>query len=210
MTDPALSPLIYTFNGLDIALLVFCFLSAGVGVIRGVTREILSVGGWIGSIIGTVYLLPFVRPWVHSFIPSAMIADLVAGGVIFILLLTFFLVLSQTISFHVKHSVLGGLDRSLGLLFGLIRGGVLICLAYMVLAFFIPLEKQPEFLRTAKSVPWIQQGEKVLKSFIPRELIATSSTFSSSLEKTLPAQEDIEKAVEALSTLKPISKPNSP
>lgn len=206
MTNPDLSTTIYNFNGVDIAFLVFCLLSAGVGVVRGLTREILSVGGWIGAVIGMVYFFPFVRPWIRSVIPSAMVADLVAGGCIFIFLLTLFLVLSQTLSSRVKHSVLGGLDRSLGLLFGLLRGGVLICLGYTVLTFFLPPAKQPDFFRTAKSIPWIQQGEKILKSLIPHELLVTPSIFSDSLEKTPPLQEDIEKTVEALSTLRPAAR----
>lgn len=207
---PADLPLVvHAFNGLDAALLIFCLLSAGVGFVRGVTREILSVSGWIGAIIGTVYLLPFVRPWMHTVIPNTIAADLIASGVIFVFLLTLFLVISQSLSARVKRSVLGGLDRSLGVLFGLLRGGVLICLGYAVLVFFLPPAQQPDFLRTAKSLPWIQRGEKILKSIIPAEFLAISS--DSLNRDTLPSpQEDIEKMVEALSTLRPTASPPPP
>lgn len=72
----------------------------------------------VGAAVGTTYLFPLIRWHIRALVPNPLIADLLA----FLILLFAFLLLSDSLSSRIKKSVLGGLDRSLGLGFGFVRG----------------------------------------------------------------------------------------
>jgi uncharacterized membrane protein required for colicin V production len=210
MPELSSTAIVTSFNWFDGALILFCVLSAVMGLFRGMTREILSIAAWIIAIVGVVQGIGFVLPWVRQWVQQPLLAQLIAGGGIFLLLLTVFLLLSQIISQTIKQSILGGVDRSLGFVFGLVRGSFLICLAYVVMSFALAPEKQPEFLKTAKSTPWIWEGADILKRLIPTDFLTSSVTLGRSLqhsfeEGTKPSPSVVEKTVEALSTFKPSS-----
>ena len=52
-----------------------------------------------------------------------------------------------------KHSPIGPLDRALGVAFGVVRGLVIVGLAYMAFTYFVPIRKQPAWLTEARSLP---------------------------------------------------------
>ncbi|MGL5720224.1 MAG: CvpA family protein [Alphaproteobacteria bacterium] len=202
-----------SFNWVDGALILFCALSALIGFFRGMTREVLSVAAWIAAIIGAIQGFQFVLPWVKQWVQHLLLAQLISGIGIFLILLTLFLLFSQMVSQSIKQSMLGGVDRSLGFVFGLIRGAFLICLGYVVASFVWAPEKHPESLKTAKSTPWIREGADQLKRLIPKDFLTSSSTLGRSLQHHLeekepaafPSSSAMEQTVEALSTFKPRS-----
>src|SRR5436190_1814350 len=132
-----------TFNIVDLAIILLLGLSVLVGIFRGATREVLGIAGWIGALATMFYGLSLFRPLGRHYIHNAMIADLVVAGVLFVLSLAVFILISRTLSIRVKGSLLGGLDRSLGLIFGVLRGVLVICLVYLVLGFFYPPGQVP-------------------------------------------------------------------
>src|SRR5262245_53770972 len=125
-------------NLVDLSILLVFALSIFVGVIRGATREVLGIAAWIGAFSIVFYGLPLFRPLGRHYIHNTMVADAVVAGLLFILSLAFFILISRTISTKVKGSLLGGLDRSLGLVFGFLRGVLIVCLVYLVMEFFYP------------------------------------------------------------------------
>jgi membrane protein required for colicin V production len=71
----------------------------------------------------------------------------------------------------VKNSQLSALDRSLGFIFGLLRGGVLVCLAYLVLGWSVPDPKQhPRVVQEARCLPLVQAGVAILTGLAPESL----------------------------------------
>ena len=74
---------IQSLSGWDICLLGVCRLSSIIGFVRGFTREISSVGGWLGAAVGTTYLFPLIRWHIRALVPNPLIADMLAGGGLF-------------------------------------------------------------------------------------------------------------------------------
>ena len=201
-------PEVHQFNAVDGIVLVLIGLSTLIGFVRGVTREVTGIGGWIGAILAVVYGLPALRPLGREYIKNPMIADAAVAIGIFVITLSILIILSRLISNRIKISMLGGLDKSLGLLFGMFRGGVVVCLIFMMLTFVYGAGSLPESLKTAKSTPWIREGAYFIQTLIPNELMETPQI--SHGIPPLDAKDlienhlgDIDTIVENLSTLKP-------
>lgn len=200
-----------SINIIDLAIIAFLGISILIGVLRGATREVLGIAGWVGALAIVFYGLPLFRPFGQQYIHNPMIADLVTAGVLFIISLVVFIIISRTISTRVKSSLLGGLDRSLGLVFGLLRGILLLCIVYLGMGFFYPPGQMPEAVKDARFTPWFSQGAEELKRFIPKDYLphkdSSLSTISpldakDLIERSLPS---LEETVKNLSTLKPTS-----
>jgi len=200
----------------DLTILFIIGMSIFVGILRGATREILGIAGWIGAFATVFYGLPLFRPLGRQYIHNHMIADVIVAGLLFILSLAVFILISRTISSGVKGSLLSGLDRSLGLIFGFIRGVLIVCLIYLAIGFFYPPHALPQAIQHARFTPWVTQGTLELKRLIPKDYLPQDITSpklpplsaNEILTNTLPT---LEETVKNLSTLKPTSpkKPQS-
>jgi len=197
-------------NIVDLSVLFIIGLSILIGVIRGATREVLGIAGWIGAFATVFYGLPIFRPLGRQYISNPMIADSVVAGLLFVLSLAIFILISRTISSGVKGSLLNGIDRSLGLVFGFVRGVFVVCLIYLTLDFFYPSHQLPLAIKDARFTPWIAQTTQKLKHLIPKDYLPqeTHSAYMTPMdskefiEQTFPT---IEETVKQLSTLKPTS-----
>lgn len=200
-----------TFNMVDFIILALLGISILIGILRGATREVLGIVGWVAAFATVFYGLPLFRPLSRHYIHSPMLADAVVAGILFILSLAIFILISRMISTKVKGSLLGGLDRSLGLVFGFIRGVLLLCIVYLAMGFFYPPGQMPDAIRHARFSPWFAQGAQELKRFIPKDYLPQKDLSLSTInpldakdliEHSLPS---LEETVKNLSTLRPSS-----
>jgi membrane protein required for colicin V production len=193
---------------IDLTILFIVGVSVLIGILRGATREVLGIAGWVGAFITVFYGLPLFRPLGRQYIQNPMIADAAVGGVLFILSLGIFILFSRTISSGIKGSPLNGLDRTLGLVFGFVRGLVLVCLLYLALGFFYPPNSLPQVFEQARLIGFVNQGALALKQIIPTSYLPDErhllriEDLDVLQNKTLPSMEE---TVRNLSTLKPIS-----
>lgn len=137
--------------------------------IRGFVQEVLAVGAWVGAIAVAVFGFPYVRPYARDLIPHELAADVAAGAAIFVVALVVLSMLTRALSDRVKDSTLNALDRSLGFVFGLLRGAVLVCLAYIAVEWLMVPSQQPAWLRDARAMPLVEWGADQLKSLVPSE-----------------------------------------
>jgi len=163
-------------NVVDIGVLLVLLISAILAYARGFVHEVLSVGGWIGAIFATFYGFPYAKPIARKYISLDLAADLAAGTIIFIVTLVFLSLITRAISKSVQASALNVLDRSLGFLFGLARGAVLVCIAYIMLQIFIPEEDHPAMVRESRSIQLIKPGAALLKTLVPKHISGSTTT----------------------------------
>ncbi len=156
-------------NAVDIAVVIVLLISALLAYARGFVHEVLSVLGWIGAIFATIYGYPYVKPYARQFIPVELIADLAAGVLIFIVTLVVLSFVTRGAAKMVKASALNFLDRSLGFLFGIIRGAVIVCILYLGLSWIMPPAEQPDWVRSARAMPLIENGADMLRALIPED-----------------------------------------
>ncbi len=178
-------------NVFDIGVIAVLLVSALLAYARGFVHEVLSVAGWIGAILATFYGFPYLKPYARQIISIDLAADLAAGVVIFVVSLAALSVLSRSISRRVKDSALGALDRSLGFLFGLARGVLVVCIAYIGLELIIPRDDQPKWIAEARSMELVLPGADLLTSLIPETAgSAVSDAVGDAKEKANEAVEE--------------------
>lgn len=156
-------------NATDLIVIGIVVLSGLLAFFRGFVREVLSVGAWVGAAFATLYGFKYVRPYARELIGVDMIADIVAGAGLFIVALVILSIVSSMLANTVKGSALNAVDRSLGFLFGLARGAVLVCLAYLVLDWAVAEPERPDWIRNAKTMPLIERGANTLMGLVPSE-----------------------------------------
>ena len=150
-------------------------LSAIMGLIRGLTREVLGLASWVGGASLTFIGMPFVQIIARRYIQNGMMADVAAAAGLFLLFLVLFSVISQVLSGLIKQSVLGGIDRSLGFLFGVGRSLAILCIFQLLVSCFMPRHKQPSDFQNNRFAPMIYKGSDVLLSILPDQV--TSKIF---------------------------------
>jgi membrane protein required for colicin V production len=132
---------------------------------------VLAIGAWIGAALATLYGFAHVQTYARQLIAIDLLADIGAGVVLFVVTLVLLSLITRTLAGKVRDSSLGALDRTLGLVFGLARGMVLVALAWLVLTWALPEESQrPDYLREAKSKRWVALGADRLEQLLPETL----------------------------------------
>ena len=77
--------------------------------------------------------------------------------------------ISHRFSQGVKNSPIGPLDRAAGVAFGVVRGLVIVALAYLAFTYFVPIRNQPKMVTEARVLPVIQGTADVLLSVVPSQ-----------------------------------------
>ncbi|MDP7545931.1 MAG: CvpA family protein [Alphaproteobacteria bacterium] len=157
-------------NVTDLVILAVLLISGLLALSRGFVKEVLSIAGWVIATIAALELFPLLQPIVRRYIDQSLIADSIAAVGIFVVVLTLASLLSSAISRRVQRSEIGVLDRSLGFLFGLLRGVVVTSLAYLVLVQFLARDEQPDWLRGARAMPAIEYSAELLARLAPEDV----------------------------------------
>lgn len=127
----------------DLAVLGVLAVSALLAFLRGFVREILGIGAWIGASLAAVWGAQYARTPLQRWIENPSWAEAAALIGVFLVTLIILLLVAHLFGRMVRGSPLGGLDRTLGLLFGLARGAGLVILAYILAGMVVPLDQWP-------------------------------------------------------------------
>ncbi|MBW8270768.1 CvpA family protein [Caldovatus aquaticus] len=157
-------------NWVDGAVLAILAVSAILAFFRGLVREVLGIGAWIGAAVAAFLAWPQLRPWVGQHVEPEWLANAVAAGGAFLAVLLVLKVIIAWIAARVERSALGGVDRALGLVFGLARGAFLVVLAYILAERVFPLDRWPSAVREARALPLIADGARWLVEQLPPEI----------------------------------------
>ena len=152
---------------LDIILIGVMFVSALLAMIRGFMREILSIAAWVIAAVATLYAYAKFLPLAKSYFNNDIVA---AGAVIggpFLGTLLIVSIITVRFSDMVLDSRVGALDRTLGFLFGLARGLIIVVVAFLFFAWLVPPRTQPSWVANAKSKVVLQSTGDWLMSMLP-------------------------------------------
>ncbi|HWP18317.1 MAG TPA: CvpA family protein [Burkholderiaceae bacterium] len=152
----------------DWALLALLVLSTVVGIVRGLTFEVLSVLGWVAAYMGAQWATPQVAPSVPVGLPGSALNHLATFALLFVAVLFLWGVLAWLVKKLVRASLLSTADRLLGAGFGLVRG-LLIALVVATLVMWTPLAHSQAW-RESHGAAMLRQVLFGLKPLMPREL----------------------------------------
>jgi membrane protein required for colicin V production len=142
-------------------------LSAWIAYLRGFVREVFSLGTWIGAVVATAYFYPQASAFIRQHIETELAADLAAGVGVFFVSFILLRLVSGAIAEAIAGSEHNAIDRAAGFLFGILRGLLLLVVAYMAFAWFFPQTEQPKWLNDAKVTPMLREGARELEKVLP-------------------------------------------
>ncbi len=155
---------------LDFLLLGVMLISGLLAMIRGFMREVLSIAAWAAAAVATVLLYPRLLPIAKANISSDILAAGAVVGGVFLITLLLVSILTVRISDMILDSRIGALDRTLGFLFGLGRGLIIVVVAFLFFAWLVPANKQPDGVRNAKSRVVLQGTGEWLQALLPQDM----------------------------------------
>ncbi len=128
------------FTLIDAIVAAVIVLSAILAYSRGLVREAMAIAGWVGAAVAGLHLRAAGRAagarncrwWAISCRTAASVSIIASFAAVFALGLVVMSLFTPLFSSAVQRSVLGGLDQALGFLFGVVRGVLLVAVAFIV------------------------------------------------------------------------------
>lgn len=144
---------------LDLVVMGVVALSAVIGAVRGLAREVLSLLIWVAAFLGAFYFGPMVDDWMDL---NWGFDDVAGYIVVFVAVLVLGSLAKNATARLLEATGLTGLDRTLGLAFGSARG-LLICV--VVLVAVRPFAEHADWWRASFTRPMLVQFEDELVGF---------------------------------------------
>jgi membrane protein required for colicin V production len=152
---------------LDALVGVVLLASAAYATWKGLLRESLSIFAWAFAAYAAVVFGTMLRSPMREIFSPEWLGDVVAYLGVFLLVLVPLSFLSFRFSESIQKSPIGPVDRSLGFVFGIGRGLVLVALPYIAFTMLVPVKEQPEWIKQAATLPLVQRTSDVLLSLVP-------------------------------------------
>jgi membrane protein required for colicin V production len=138
----------------DLLVLVLLLVSGLVGFVRGFTREVVTVGAFLGGAFVALLTLRFSRPIGRTLVDPDWAGDVSAFIVVFLIVYILLRILGAGLNRRVRNiSALSSIDRAAGAGVGLIRALVLIGVFHLVLHTVTPAERLPTWMTEAAAYP---------------------------------------------------------
>jgi membrane protein required for colicin V production len=154
---------------LDGLLLALILVSAVLAMVRGFSREVLSIVSWGLAAVAAFMFYQQATPYVQPYIENVLIAQLAAAGVIFVIVLILVTLITMRIADLIIDSRIGPLDRTLGFVFGAARGILIAAVAVWFLGFFIG-DREIAWIDGAKSKPFLDSIAQSLVNMLPEDI----------------------------------------
>ena len=172
---------------LDILLLLVMLVSGLLAMVRGFMREVLSITAWILAAVATLYSYGKLLPFAKQYFNSDIVAAAAVVGSVFLLTLLIVSVFTIRVSDMVLDSRVGALVRTLGFLFGLARGLIIVVIAFQFFIWLVPDRSQPQWVKGAKSKVVLAGTGQWLMSMLPDD---PESTILNKLKRAKPEDTD--------------------
>ena len=154
----------------DLVILGVVFISGFLAYYRGAMREFLFLATWGGAALATVYLYDHSRPVVADWVGGDPLIVAIANTAgLFVVALAGLSLVSSLIVRRTRGAGLDMLDRSVGFVFGLVRGALVVCLVFLVYGLLAPAGERPDWIEEARLAPVIDQGSLLLIELAPEE-----------------------------------------
>ena len=153
---------------LDGILVGFTLVSAMLAMVRGFSREILSIASWIAAAVAAYFLYPLVVPYITPHIDNEKLAMGAAAGAVFVVALIVVSLITMKIADWIIDSRVGALDRTLGFLYGAARGILVVAVALLFFNWLVGTNP-PSWVAEAKSRPLLEEIGNALEGLLPSD-----------------------------------------
>ena len=176
--------------GLNIAdwFIVIVLVASGViSFTRGFTKEFLSLFLWIAAFIAAISLEYLATPKINEFIGNEEVSKIISYITVFVVFIFPGGIVIKFISKLIKWSGASGFDRFLGVLFGLIRGLIVLFVIFLLLPSSL---KTTDLISNSKITPIIQKYAPEIEAYF-RDLIDNRDVVEEALEIIEPLTQEV-------------------
>ena len=174
-------------NPADWFILIVLLASGIISFTRGFTKEFLSLFLWVAAFIAAISLEFLATPKINEFIGNEEVSKIISYIVVFIVFIFLGGIAIKFISKLIKWSGASGFDRFLGVVFGLIRGLVVLFVIFLLLPSSL---KTTDLISNSKITPIIQKYAPKIEAYF-RDLIDNRNIVEETLEIIEPLQEGL-------------------
>ncbi|PHP68260.1 colicin V synthesis protein [Zhengella mangrovi] len=151
---------------LDGVLIAFTLVSAILAMVRGFSREVLSIASWVAAGAAAYFFFPLVTPFLRPYISNEKIAMAGAAAIVFFIALIIVTVITMKIADFIIDSRVGPLDRTLGFVYGAARGVLVVAVGLMFFNWLVA-NNPPAWVANAKSRPMLEAVGGKIQSLLP-------------------------------------------
>ncbi len=157
-----------SFTWLDLVLALVMLFSGFLAMLRGVTRELLSIFSWLGSLGIAAWMAMNMQDFARKNIfDHELVGPAILGVIVFLVALVVISLLTMKISDIILDSRVGAIDRTFGFLFGLVRGLALVVIVYALYALIAPEKDHPKWVTEAQSIGLLKSTGDFIVSLLP-------------------------------------------
>lgn len=174
---------------LDLGLIGIILISALLSMVRGFTREVLAIGSWAAAAAAAYFFYPNLVPYISPYIHKEPFPAIISAAVIFFVALIIVSILTVRISDAILDSKVGALDRSLGFVFGAVRGFLLGVVAFAIFNWLVDDKQQPQWVKDAKTRPILMETAARVVALLPDDAEHTIEGLWKRTKTAAPADE---------------------
>ncbi|MEO0637159.1 MAG: CvpA family protein [Pseudomonadota bacterium] len=153
---------------LDGILIGITLISAFLAMLRGFSREVLSIGSWVVAAIVAFLYYPLLVPFMQDYLGEGIQSTIAAGAAVFVVVLIIATLITVKIADFIIDSRVGPLDRTLGFIFGAVRGVLIVVIGTMFLNWVLQ-DQPPTWVSEAKSKPLLDNIGERLRLLLPED-----------------------------------------
>ena len=156
---------------LDMVVIGVLLISGILAMVRGFTREVLAIASWALAALAAFLFYKQLTPVfvVNAGIPEKFAMPAAAATIFLGALIVAYFVTAK-LSDVILDSRIGALDRTLGFIFGLARGFLLMVVAFGLFEALVGDKQQPTWVADAKTRPALKSSFDKLKGILPDDL----------------------------------------
>ena len=159
-----------TLTLVDYGIFLVLLLSAILSTLRGMTRELLGLAGWVVSILVANFTAPMIETPITDFLQVKGLGVALAWALPFAASVVIWFILASLLAPGLKRVGFGSLDRWLGVLFGFIRGFGLALIMFVAAVFAVEGEDNlPDIATESQSTPALSRSAHYFSGFVPRD-----------------------------------------
>ena len=150
----------------DWIICLLLLLNVVTAAMQGFFSEALTMGGLIIGYVVAAWQYRGLAEWMEGFLKNDWLAEILGFLIIFFAIVVVFGVAAKIARWVMKESGLSGLDRFLGGVLGLLKGGLMVAVILMCMTAFAPASKllensqlAPYFLVVGRAAIWIAPSE---------------------------------------------------
>lgn len=181
---------------LDGILLGVMLISAFLAMMRGFVREVFSIGTWVAAAAAALFFYPLVLPYIEPYVGNDLLSVALSAASVFFVTLIVVSFITIRLSDFILDSGAGPIDRTLGFMFGALRGLLIVVVALMIFNGLVQRENRPTWVTNAQSLPTLMEVGGRITAALPENIQETIANFlgnrSTEPDNTVLPNDDLE------------------